>query len=108
MSIALQPRSVASIRWSRPDTAITVGQRDGEYAGLVEQLGDRFIATDELGTIIGTFDSERTARAALEPASLARQIGQRARRDRTLAIATGAIALSSTVLALAGMLSLLA
>ncbi len=107
-SIALRPFSVPRLRWNRPEPTLFVGQNDGEFAGLVEQRGGRFIATDALGTVIGTFDTERRARAALEPDALERSLAAAARRTRILTGATGAAALISTGIAIAGMLTILA
>ncbi len=108
MSIALRTAPLAGLRWQRPAPALVVAQRDGEHAGLVEQRAGRFIATDAIGTVIGTFDSERDARAALEPGALERQETQRRLRSNIVMIATGIAALASTGIAVTGMLTLLA
>ena len=108
MTIALRTRPAARVRWSRPETDLVVAQHHGEYAGLVERRGARFIATDGLGAVVGTFDSERTARAALQPDALERRYTERAALDRVLAGVASAAAIGSTIVAVAGMLSVLA
>ena len=108
MTIALRTRPAARVSWSRPETDLVVAQHHGEYAGLVERRGARFIATDGLGAVVGTFDSERTARAALEPDAVERRHTARVARDRVLAGIAGVAATGSTVVAVVGMLSVLA
>ncbi len=106
MTLALHSNPLAGLRWKRPAPAL-VAQRDGEHAGLVDQRGTRFITTDAFGTVVGTFDDERTARAALEPDFLERVLAARALRTRVLTVATGVAALASTGIAVTGMLTLL-
>lgn len=96
------------IVWTRITEALASAQRDGDFTGLVEQRGDRYITTDGIGTVVGTFDTERVARAALEPDALARREAAARRRTDLLTISTGVAALASTALAVAGMLHLLA
>lgn len=107
MSIALRTTPVVGLRWKRPAPALIVAQHAGEHAGLVEQRGARFITTDAFGTVVGTFDSERTARAALEPSYLERRLAASALRTRILTAATGVAALATTGIAITGMLTLL-
>ncbi len=105
MSIALT--TPARIQWTRVTELLTTGQRDGDFTGLVEHRGDRFITTDGIGAVVGTFDSERTARDALEPAALQRHEAARRLRANVTMAATGVAALASTGIAIAGMLHLL-
>lgn len=106
MTIAMS--TTTRIRWTRVTEALTSGQRGGDFTGLVEHRGTRYIATDGVGAIVGTYDSERSARAALEPGSLARHEASMRRRTGLLTLATGVAALASTGIAVLGMLHLLA
>lgn len=106
MTIALH--TPARIQWTRVTELLTSGQRAGNFTGLVEHRGTRFITTDGIGAVVGTFDTERAARAALEPDALERTEAARRLRSSITMAATGVAALVSTGIAVAGMLHLLA
>ncbi len=65
MTIALYSRT----SWREVDTDFTVGQTDGEFAGTVERVDGRFLATTSVGVKLGSFRSADAAQRALEDAA---------------------------------------
>ncbi len=57
---------------------------------------------------MGVFDSESAARASLEPEALERALARRARQDQRLAVIAAIVAGVTALLAVVGMLTLLA
>ena len=98
MSTTFAPAS-----WTEIDDRLTVGNAGGNYAGLIEHLNGRYIATDARGNVIGTFDTRREAQASLEPGSLEKTLELRRRRQSILEAAAGIAAVSTTIIALAGL-----
>lgn len=107
-SIAAAPVQAVPILWRTVDPSVSVGTRDGSYAGFVDHRGHRFIATDQVGSVVGTFDSERAAQASLEPDAIERALARRTQRETALAALTAAAAAVTALLAVVGMLTLLA
>jgi hypothetical protein len=95
------------IHWRAVDPSVSVGTRDGSYAGFVDHRGHRYIATDQVGSVIGTFESERDAQASLEPDALERARARSAAREKLLASITALAAGVTAALAIVGMLTLL-
>lgn len=91
------------IFWRDVDPETAVGTRDGSAAGSIDHRGSRFIAIDQVGSVIGTFATEREARASLEPEALDRALARRAQRDNALSIVTAAASGATAMIALAGM-----
>ncbi|GMA27718.1 hypothetical protein [Arenivirga flava] len=106
--IAAAPERAAPILWRTVDPTVSVGTRDGSYAGFVDHRGTRYIATDQVGAVVGVFDSESAAQASLEPEALERAIARRMRQDRRLAVIAATAAGVTALLAVVGMLTLLA
>lgn len=92
--------------WTRIDDGLTSGSLDGDYAGMIERIGPRWIARDAFGTIVGRFSSEADARAALEPAAVAAAHERMRRREQRIAGITAAAAAATSLLAAAGFLTL--
>jgi len=99
--------AAAPILWRAVDPSVSVGTRDGSYAGFVDHRGHRFVATDQVGSVIGTFESERDAQASLEPDAVERALARRAAREKLLAAVTALAAVATAALAVVGMLTLL-
>jgi hypothetical protein len=99
--------AAAPILWRAVDPSVSVGTRDGSYAGFIDHRGRRYIATDQIGSVIGTFESERDARASLEPDAVERAFARRAARENLLAAVTALAAGVTAALAIVGMLTLL-
>lgn len=53
------------MRWRSPAAGLWVASSDGDYAGVVEQIDDRFHAMDGLGSSLGSFPDLEHARAAV-------------------------------------------
>jgi len=106
--IQFAPMRLAPIVWRSVDPAVSVGTRDGSYAGFVDHRGHRYIATDQVGSVIGTFESERAAQASLEPEAVERALARRAQREKRLATITAIAAGGTAIIAAVGMLTLLA
>ncbi len=107
-SIAAAPAQAVPILWRTVDPTVSVGTRDGSYAGFVDHRGDRYIATDQVGAVVGVFDSESAAQASLEPEALERALARRVQQDRRLAAIAAIAAGATALLAVVGMLTLLA
>jgi hypothetical protein len=58
--------TVAPIAWNEPESKLWVGNRAGEYAGMVEYSAGHFVATGPAGERFGTYSSLAQAMAAVE------------------------------------------
>lgn len=106
MTIAMYSRT----SWRDVEPDFTVGQTDGEFAGTIERLGARFVATTNVGERLGSFRSRQAAERALERSAVRRgqQPDASAHSPRDVALltaaalltgiaATGALAIASAV-----------
>lgn len=96
------------ILWRAVDDEISVGTRDGSYAGFVDHRGQRYIATDQVGSVVGRFPDEASARRSLEPEAIELALERRVQHERRLAALTAVLAGAAALLAAVGMLTLLA
>ncbi len=51
------PVERAAISWNAPETGLWVGNRSGEYAGMVEFTNGSYLASGEVGDELGRFGS---------------------------------------------------
>lgn len=65
MTIAMYSRTA----WREVEPNFTVGQMNGEFAGTIERVGDRFEATTGIGEALGSYRSAAAAERALERAA---------------------------------------
>ena len=93
-------------RWTKVSDDLTSGAFDGNYAGMIERVGDKWEARDPFGALVGRFETERDARAAFEPAALTAAYNARERRERILASVTAVFAAGATLITAAGFLTL--
>lgn len=100
------PVSGPLLRWTKVTDELTSGEWNGDYAGMVELMDGRYLATDSFGAIVGRFATEGAARAALHPDALEQAWQEREARERRIAGATAIAAAFSAILAAIGMLSL--
>lgn len=104
MSIAIYNRT----SWREVAPEFAVGEVDGNFAGTVERVGDRFVATNGLGERIGAYRSAESAQRALERAADLDGVHEYGRRDVAVAkIVAGAAtitALAATAASLAMLL----
>ncbi|MCU1570650.1 MAG: hypothetical protein JWR33_1391 [Naasia sp.] len=107
MTVTATPAtSTPELRWSRVSDSLSSGEWHGNYAGMIEHVGDRYIATDAFGGVAGRFRTEEAARAALQPDALEAAHAEREAREQRVAIATAMLAACSAIIAAAGMLTL--
>ncbi|BDZ45596.1 hypothetical protein [Naasia aerilata] len=93
--------------WTKVSDDLISGETDGNYAGMIERSGTRWVARDAFGALVGRFAAEQDARAAFEPAALTAAWNRREHRERVIAAATAIGAAGSSVLMAFGLLSLL-
>jgi hypothetical protein len=55
--------------WSAPERGLWVASVAGTYLGMIELSDDRFLATNEHGRSIGSFDSLSAAQSAVASAT---------------------------------------
>lgn len=93
--------------WTKVSDDLISGEFDGNYAGMIERSGSRWVARDAFGALVGRFATEDQARAAFEPAALTAAWNRRENRGRAIAAATVIGAAGSSILMAFGLLSLL-
>jgi len=54
-------------QWKSPEPGLWVASVVGEYRGMVESIGQDYLATDAVGQFVGAFGSLRAAQLALHP-----------------------------------------
>lgn len=57
-----------AMTWASPAVGLWVAHVDGEYAGMIERVDDRFRLTDRKSTLLGTFASRHRAMSIAEDA----------------------------------------
>jgi hypothetical protein len=92
--------------WTRVSEDLTSGAFDGNYAGVIERVGDKWEARDAFGVLVGRFETEREARQAFEPAALTAAWNAHERRERTLAAIASVCAAAATVMTALGFVTL--
>lgn len=70
---------VESVMWMSPADGLWVAALGGEYLGMVEVVGERYVSTDERGENVGTFTDLMSAQVSLEPGS---ELNTQARENR--------------------------
>jgi hypothetical protein len=93
-------------QWTKVSDDLTSGAFDGNYAGVIERVGERWEARDAFGALVGSFASEREAQAAFEPAALTEAYNARERRERIMAAITSVVAAATTVVTALGFMTL--
>ncbi|PRY68024.1 hypothetical protein B0I08_105188 [Glaciihabitans tibetensis] len=58
--------SVSTPLWRSPQPDLWVSSAQGEYQGMIEHLGKRFVAVNRQGKTVGEFDSLPQAQRAVE------------------------------------------
>ena len=66
----IAPTGTAKVTWMSPDRGLWVASEKGTFTGMIERRDNTYIATDALGTTIGTFDSLGDAQTALDDDAL--------------------------------------
>ena len=79
MAPARMMETIDSVVWMSPADDLWVAAVAGEYLGMVEVVGERFVATDERGENVGTFLDLLSAQVSLEPGS---ELNTQARENR--------------------------
>lgn len=104
MSIAIYNRT----SWREVAPEFAVGEVDGNFAGTVERVGERYVATNGLGERVGAYRSVETAQRALERAADLDGGRGYGRRDvaiaKIVAAAASVTALAATAASLAMLL----
>jgi hypothetical protein len=54
--------------WASPDRGLWVATSEGSYHGMVERIGMVYRASDDRGTVVGSFDTLEGAQVALRAA----------------------------------------
>ena len=89
-------------RWTKVSEDLTSGAFDGNYAGVIERVGQKWEARDAFGALVGRFESENEARAAFEPAALTAAWHTHERRERILASVAAVCAAAAAVMTALG------
>ena len=66
----ISPAETAKVTWMSPDRGLWVASEKGTFRGMIERSEGEYIATDALGTPVGTFDSLGGGQTALDDESL--------------------------------------
>jgi hypothetical protein len=103
MTTTLAPRAP---RWTKVSDDLTSGAFDGDYAGVIERVGQEWEARDAFGVLVGRFPTENHARAAFEPAALTASWNAHERRERIMAVVGAVAGAGTTVMAAIGLLTL--
>jgi hypothetical protein len=75
MKVRLCPFSrqpLLSLRWSSPAADLWVAANEGDFAGMVEFTGGRFVASDDHGLVMDSFASIPDATRAVDDSIRAR------------------------------------
>lgn len=62
----IAPTESARVTWMSPDRGLWVASEKGTFTGMIERRDGKYIATDALGSAVGTFDSLDAAQDALD------------------------------------------
>jgi hypothetical protein len=65
-SVSGETVSGESIAWNSPEPKLWVGNRSGEYAGMVEYTAGHFVATGPFGERFGSYSDVAQAMAAVD------------------------------------------
>lgn len=90
----ISQNDTARIAWTSPDRGLWVASEKGDFTGMIERRDGKYIATDALGTPVGSFESLPDAQIALDDDVLQSAVPE------TSPLVVKAIAVASAIAAL--------